>query len=568
MYRKTYFVAAFVAAMLCGLTLSAYGQDPEATNASTSEAAKVYKPSLTAQAEATPPEKFFNLRQQKFRSKMRGPVLATEPPAKAMAVEQVLDETDVHEPTLAKATGNVSVTSRAIKPFEMGQTSTVCEPSLAVKGKTVFLTGNWFATVSKNSGTTFTKVDPYTKFPAPVGRPFCCDQIAHYHAGKDVMFWLLQHVNDSTGNILRLAVASGSDIASQQWRYYDFSPQSVGNWAGEWFDFPDLAMTNNFLFITVNTFTTASDQWRRSVAIRIPLSELKSYSALNYRYYQTQTYFSMRAVQGSGNTMYLAAHKSNSTLRVFSWPDSAQGVTAKDVSIASWSDADRVAPGPDGRDWVGRADGRITAGFHSKGKIGFAWSAAQDANRPFPHVRVAIIDAATMSLSAQPHLWNSSLAYAYPAACPNKDGTVGFSTHFGGGSEFYPSHAVGVLIPPATATASWSWKLVQSAKGTHGPEDGKWGDYQAVRSDGTNWFASGYTLQGGSTRQFITPQYIRFSFSTTNANGSLTKGKVEVDDKKDLPEEMRLLRGEIRLLREELKQLQKEVKEAGDRRKK
>ena len=369
------------------------------------------------------------------------------------------------------------------------------------------------------------------------------------------MFWLLQHVNDSTGNILRLAVAAGSDIPSQKWRYYDFSPQSIGNWTGEWFDYPDLATSDNNLFITVNTFTTATDQWRRSVVVRIPLDQLKTYSALTYQVYQTNQAFSLRGVQGAGKTMYLAAHKDTAALRIFSWPDSAKSVTTKDVAVKKWSDANRVAPGPDGRDWVGRSDGRITAAFMSKTSIGFAWSGAQDSTFPFPHVRVAIIDPATMKATAQPHLWNEEFAFAYPAASPSKNG-VGFAVHFGGGSEYHPSHAVGVLLPPASTGEPWTWKLAQSAKGTHGPEDGKWGDYQAVRADGSNWVATGYTLQGGSTRTFIVPQFIRFSYSSP-------MDEVQVDKTPEdatLADQIRLLREEVRQLRMEIDQLSRQLR--------
>ena len=158
---------------------SGYAQE-EDTIEGKAPKAELYKPKISALAEATPNTKFFNLRQQKFRMRILGPGVpeGEGPEPKAQAVPMA--ETDVQEPSLAKATGQVSVTSRPLKVSEHGETSTVGEPSLAVKGKTVFITGNWYASLSKNSGTSFSKVDPYTRFPAPAGRPFCCDQVAHY----------------------------------------------------------------------------------------------------------------------------------------------------------------------------------------------------------------------------------------------------------------------------------------------------------------------------------------------------------------------------------------------------
>src|SRR5687768_13468149 len=61
----------------------------------------------------------------------------------------------------------------------MDTASHVCEPSAAKNGDVIFYTGNWFAAVSVNGGSTFKFINPFSTFPNPPGMSFCCDQVVH-----------------------------------------------------------------------------------------------------------------------------------------------------------------------------------------------------------------------------------------------------------------------------------------------------------------------------------------------------------------------------------------------------
>lgn len=389
-------------------------------------------------------------------------------------------------------------------------TSTVCEPSVAVRGQEVLYTANWFAAFSRDGGATFTYLNPYTTFPASSFGPFCCDQVAIYDPRHDLMIWFLQYVNDSQGNIIRIAVSKGNDIAAQNWYYYDFSPQGVGNWSQQWFDYPELALGEKYLYVTTNVFSTAGS-FTRAVILRLPLAELSQYAGFQYSHYATQDVGSIRPVQGAGSTMYFGAHRSVASIRTFSWPENSANLTMDDVVVQQWRDSVRVAPGPDGRDWLGRADGRITAAWLSGDNIGFAWTASQDSQYAYPHVRVAILNCSTKAIVAQPHLWNPNFAYAYPAAAPNAAGIVGLAVHYGG-NFLHPNHAVGTLAAPS-ASGPWTWDLVEVARGDHGPTGNRWGDYLSVRPHGrhrSTWVATGFTLEGGPQRTDVVPRYVHF----------------------------------------------------------
>ncbi len=135
------------------------------------------------------------------------------------------------------------------------QTSNIDEPTTAMSGDNVFYTGNWFASLSTNGGTSWSLVDPFTKFPAAAGG-FCCDQIVLYDATRDIWIWILQYSAKDGNNIFRVAISRGATFGS--WYWWDFSPKSLNSaWTDMWFDYPDAAISNNNLYIAFNAFNGA-----------------------------------------------------------------------------------------------------------------------------------------------------------------------------------------------------------------------------------------------------------------------------------------------------------------------
>ncbi len=391
-----------------------------------------------------------------------------------------------------------------------GQTSSVGEPSVCTSGTEVFLAGNWYTTKSLDAGQTWHFIDPYHILP-PVAGGFCCDQVVVYDPAKDIFVWLLQYVRDDAGaNVLRVAVKKAGTMDTDAWWWWDFAPATTNSsWAGEWFDFPDLELSANCLYVTTNSF--AGEAWRRSVVFRLPLQALADRSPLQYRYWNTTQYFALRCVRGASSVMHFAALNPPGRVRLYSWPEANAGPTARNVSVSAWSGGQYSAPGPDGTNWLGRCDDRITAAWLAKGTIGLAWAANSRAGRPHPYVRVVEIAEATGQVTADHDIWNPNFAYAYPNACPNDRGDVAI-TLFRGGGALHPSLLVGMWDP-----AEGRWRLKTAKNGTNGPVDAKWGDYLTCRRhapDGDTWIASGYTLQGGGTRDEVEPRVVVFGLST------------------------------------------------------
>jgi hypothetical protein len=389
-----------------------------------------------------------------------------------------------------------------------GQTSSVGEPSLANNGQQIFMTGNWYATRSLDNGASWAFISPFNLLP-PANGGFCCDQTALYDPSRDLVFWLLQYIEQGGTNTLRVAVKRGPTLGNNDWYWWDFRPVTVNaNWQNQWFDYNHAALSNNYLYVASNVFSTTNDVWTRSVILRLPLDSLADGSQLSYTYFQSTSNFSLRCALGARDVMYFGSHNSNRQIRVFAWPENVATISQRDIDVSPWQAGDYTATGPDGHNWLSRCDPRITGAWVADGVIGFMWSANKvGTSRPFPYVRVVRLEEDSKAVIDEPDLWNAEYAFAYPDACPNDRGHIGIALFRGGGNR-HPGHVVGIWDDYANG-----WSLLSTRDGTNGPADEKWGDYLACRRhapDGLTWIATGFTLQGGSSRTDIEPRIVHF----------------------------------------------------------
>lgn len=391
------------------------------------------------------------------------------------------------------------------------QVSTIAECSIANNGPQILVTGNWFAASSLNGGRKWSYISPFSNFPQ-ADDGFCCDQTVIYDASRDITCWLLQYGALNGTNTLRLAVKKGMSLKQiEDWAFWDIVPVNLNpDWKNRWLDYNHAALSDNFLYVGANMFNTA-DSFMLGLVIRIPLDGLAGKLPVSFEYFESKD-FSLRCVQGATDAMYFAAHgpsDNNDRIRVYSWAENEKQVSQSDIAITPWSAGRYRASCPDNRNWLSRADYRITGAWLSRGIIGLMWTAGKRGNeRPFPHIRVVRIDAATMQRIDEPDIWSPDFAFAYPDACPNQKGEVGITMFYGGGLHF-PTHAVGIFNETAQ-----DWRIKTVRAGTHAPGGAKWGDYITIRPwfpVQKEWMAVGFTLQGGSRPENVSVHVVRFS---------------------------------------------------------
>lgn len=405
--------------------------------------------------------------------------------------------------------------------------SIVNEPTADGYGDTLVMSGNWYLRVSTDGGMSFSGVDPF-ELMADVDAGFCCDQVVTYEPSRDLLFVLLISIPSpaTQRNTARLFVIRGLRSGSTVVYSYDITPDTTfGLPVGEWLDFPKLTTGRNHLYLTANVFAPAGCllagtpcNFTRSVLARFPLDPLKEGAGVPFTFFATP-HFTLTVAEGIRDVAYSATHLTTSKLRIFRWPETSNTVFAFDRAVPAWSDAPRSCPGPDGRDWCGRADGRITGAYfrdRSDGvdgkELGFMWtSAAQPLLFRFmPYVRVVRFAVVDLSLLEAPDIWSLVTAFMYPYAAPNVAGGLGLSLFSGGGASF-PTHLVCIdddlnALPPP-------WECEITAASTQGPTANAWGDYVWVRPHwprANTWRATGYRLNLGGGGAAVDPRYIEF----------------------------------------------------------
>jgi hypothetical protein len=385
-------------------------------------------------------------------------------------------------------------------------TSTIGEPSVAVSGPQAFMTGNWYASRSTDAGTTWTHVDPFTAFPAAAGG-FCCDQVVIHDRRRELWIWILQYIRSNGTNVFRLAACRDASFGS--WYSWTIGPTTLNaNWSNLWFDYPDAALTNDHLWVTFNMFD-GSDRFQRAAWMKFPLRTIADRGTLIFNAWTTTANGSLRLTQGAGATMYAGSHNSDRQLRLLRWEDGSGSINWWDVNVSQWTDGSFQSNAPNGVDWLGRVDSRITGGWLAGKQVGFMWTGGSRAGRPNPYVRVVRINEDTKAVVDEPDVWSNQNAWAYPAACSNERGELGMVAFYGGAAR-NPSPVVGVRDD-----AAGTWKTSFTRLSSHAPATAAWGDYLTCRAHnryGHTWIASAYSLQGGTDRRNVEPRYAHFGF--------------------------------------------------------
>ncbi len=435
----------------------------------------------------------------------------------------------------------LTFTNRPVQPLPALYVDQVDEPSVANNGSTVFYTGNFYTARSTDGGTTWAFRKPWADMS-----DFCCDQDVVYNPSRSVFLWSRLGLPPlSGGNVLRLGISPDA----KYWLFYNIHPFNLNPvWDGQWFDYPTLAFSNNYLYVAANTYAGTNPltaAFQNSVIMRLGLDDLKNGTPLDYRYYSAAwPYFTFAPVQGALNVMYWGTHVYTSTIRLYSWDESSSQISFKDIGIPSFLGTDSgqaSCPSPDGADICPRTDDRVLGGWVSNGIIGFLWDVRQGNGFPYPYIDVVRFDEQTLTYIDNPIIWNSAYAWIYGWASPNARGDLGLVA-FVAGSTVYPSLEVGIKDDYSGAPPPWEFHTVGVS--TNGPDKSCidstmnypcWGDYVRVRpfsGNGYIWISSGYTLQGSSSLYYVVPQYVvfgrardtPFDFSLTNS-GDITVGQ-------------------------------------------
>ena len=373
------------------------------------------------------------------------------------------------------------------------------EPSGSVSPSgIVFETANSYGSYSTD-GVHFTQIDPTTIFPNNVDGGFCCDQIIQYVPSIDRFIWVMQFSNGSNGlNRYRIAAASPASVKSSggtSWTYWDITAPQVDGSAG-WLDYPDLAIGNNYIYLSADVVGQGH------FVVRIPLSQIQAGTTINFNYTHYadgNPAYGGHLTQNTLDTAYWGGQTNNSTIRVYSWPESSGSYSWNDVPIGKWNQGGLSSLTPDNQDWLNKLSGfpgnavlgatRLTGG-NDRSKVNellFAWTAGSGKGFPQAQVQWVALDLNNnYNLISQQQIWNPNYAFAYPAFGVDANNEIGMSLEWGGGGN-YENHVVGF----------WGDYVVYSTTSSNVGTT-RYGDYVTIRPytpDTKRFSAYGYGMQ-------------------------------------------------------------------------
>jgi hypothetical protein len=439
-------------------------------------------------------------REEALKKKPRAlPTTPTTPPT---AQERAV-QADSVPPTQVNASSakvlpqaSVNATTNDLGPHS---SSTIDEPSVASDGTNVLMTWNWFSAISTDSEATWTYYDPSTLFPNDYGG-WCCDSVAIYDGSRNLFIWNLLYLANAGGGAFRLAVANGgANLATASFYYWDLTPQQVGGAVGDWYDYPKIALSNNYAYLQTNVFHAGALSSYQTVVMRFSLDDLAAGGGLGYLWFSPPGVSSIAFSNGATGTMYFAGHLSTSTLRLFNWAESSGTIFWDDVGHVSYPSGGFTCPRTSAAnsDWCGRSDDRPLDGWVSNGIIGFSWDAPAgqwgfSGSAPYPYTHIVRIDELAKTRIDDPVVWNPGFAFMYMSHYPNTNGDLGGTFMYGGGSLFEDG-----------GTYIWDG-LGRDFVGMVGSDQDvtAGGDYLATRAVGTGWVGTMYAVLADGVHPF------------------------------------------------------------------
>jgi hypothetical protein len=482
-------------------------------------------------------------------------------------------------------------TATAINPTWLTDTGASClpmEPAVASNGIDALYTGNHFVTKTANGGSSWSSqgIDYSQNFfharkPAPPNQP----GVANNGGDNDVVYspQIQKFIWFRQGEDGRFNLAISPDLIS--WNYVtveannfrtDLNLDTVlrnnnlqaprGSCPSEdrrecninfWWDYPQIALSDRYLYITTNIFLGCGRQgltvpqcagedsaFYGSVVFRASLADLnrnivnQAYFQQSQHQYYDRTSYTLGLTQGASGTMYWA------TLPTQGQINNREFSNFNQIKICSWNEEEnaqyscviRDIPSynrdgisckgnNDNRDWCwNNRVGIITGAWVYGDKVGFLWNVAADpSNANFTHYPYAWVKAAVFSTNGLNYLSDESERFSlasdsewiqYAFVSPNQRG-LGLMAWYGDANS--PPGILSGIIDNYSPIGWEKWKWLRPAYS--GPSNSlpatniRLGDYLRVRpyaGSSNLWEGSAYYIDGSDINPTVRAFYVVF----------------------------------------------------------
>jgi hypothetical protein len=377
--------------------------------------------------------------------------------------------------------------------------STVNEPDTTASGRFVEQTSNWNMAYTVNlsaSAPTWQYQNPYS-----LSSGFCCDQTVTYVPTRNKFIY--EGLTLGTGTQTGFTLASANAYSPTVWCRYHFDGSSFGGTAGDVLDYPKIAYSRNYVYVTWNSYDSTGSTWLGTGLARIPTDALDRCTSFSYSYLTRTDNFTFGLTYGdsSADTFYWTSNwytqgsGSGTNERIFWWPENSGSYFYADPAVAAYNFSGGSCASQDGvvTDWCTRLDPRwetawisqggyeanVNSAFAGDAVLGVAITAGPGGGDPFPYVIYEYFHLNSQTYISTATTFNDGFALAYAGCAPNDYGSVGCTMSYGGGTgttHYYPGSLI-LVQDDISPTQPWAYSYNETGAGNASA----WGDYMITQ---------------------------------------------------------------------------------------
>lgn len=351
--------------------------------------------------------------------------------------------------------------------------------------------------------------------PAPTGNIY--DPKVLYDSGADRFIYMILHGTSSAQSELLICFSQSNNPANDGWWIYRI--QANQGHSGSWFDYPNMAVSNNEVYITGNMFTDAG-QSAGNVLFQIEKTACYAGGNINYQFWTdvqdntNETAFTMVPLswgqQGNyGPGVLLVANETSEPSDRIMVFDLTNDMSANDEQINAFSantsafDVGGQAAQSGSNILLDIGDNRIQNGFYLNGTIHFVFTS--DIEQGWNGINYKRISTTDLTVQGSTYGNLGTHDYCYPAIASSgtsvndKSVTIGFLRS---GQAIFPEFRAVNCDHNMEWSNSVQIKQGEDDVNIGGQSPDRWGDYTGIgRRNGANrkvWASGCYGQSGNS----------------------------------------------------------------------
>ncbi|MEN9345559.1 MAG: hypothetical protein RLZZ60_1028 [Bacteroidota bacterium] len=318
-----------------------------------------------------------------------------------------------------------------------------------------------------------------------------CDPLVIYDSGSDKFIFFAQECSGSTDNTFLLVCFSESNDPTGKWHKYKLNGNPAGN--NTWFDYPKIALSNNELYITGNSFTD-NGPFKEALLYQIEKNNGFNGGNIKWQYWHnisgnpsTLLPVSNGHLGNYGPGCYLVSTKSGGSDKI-EFYDLTNDMSASDEQLNHYT-INTTAYKPSAKGYqknstieLDNGDCRAMSGFYLNGTLHFVFHS--EYSNGYQGINYNRIDVSNLSITSK--LFGlENYEYSYPSVASfstdknDKSVLIGFLR---GGSSIYPEFRVVKCNDDMTWNGSILVKdgedYCQIIGSSSEPE--RWGDYTGI----------------------------------------------------------------------------------------